>query len=367
MNPIILTDEKLLTEINDVGKEFRLPGTAVSYEIISNGIINSTYKVNYIYDKIKKSYIFQKINIFVFKNPDKIMHNIDLVTSHIRAKKSDKVTLHFHHTNDGKNYVVDNGNFWRVMNYVDSITYNICEDFEIIRKAGEAFGEFQMQLSDFDGSVLYETIPDFHNTVKRLDTLFLHIQSDEYSRIASAFEEIEYIKSIREKASELSDKYNNGFFPVRVTHNDTKLNNVLFNKDTKEPMLVIDLDTVMPGMAMYDFADAVRFICNTSEEDEKDLNKVRFDKDKFKAFSEGFLSKVKKHWSKEEIDSLVLAAFSITIELASRFLDDYLTGDKYFKTSYEGHNLVRARCQLKLAQSIMEQYEELNETILNIL
>jgi len=166
MNPIILTDEKLLTEINDVGKEFRLPGTAVSYEIISNGIINSTYKVNYIYDKIKKSYIFQKINIFVFKNPDKIMHNIDLVTSHIRAKKSDKVTLHFHHTNDGKNYVVDNGNFWRVMNYVDSITYNICEDFEIIRKAGEAFGEFQMQLSDFDGSVLYETIPDFHNTEK---------------------------------------------------------------------------------------------------------------------------------------------------------------------------------------------------------
>lgn len=368
MDSKILIDKNLLDEINVVGKKFRLPGVAVSYEIISNGIINSTYKANYVDKNNKsKSYIFQKINIFVFKKPDEIMHNIDLVTSHIRAKNSKKITLHFHHTADGKNYVVEEKNFWRVMNYVDSETYNVCEDLNVIRKAGEAFGGFQMQLSDFDGSLLYETIPDFHNTDKRMETLFIHIDEDEYNRVNDVIKEIEYIKSIKEKATELSKRYNDGLLPVRVTHNDTKLNNVLFDKETKEPLIVIDLDTVMPGIAMYDFGDAVRFICNTSVEDEADLSKVKFDKEKFMAFSEGFLSKIKNSWTEEELSSLVLASFAITIELAVRFLDDYLTGDKYFKTNYDGHNLVRTRCQLKLAQSIMEQYEELNEILSRII
>ena len=169
----------------------------------------------------------------------------------------------------------------------------------------------------------------------------------------------EYIASVKEKAIELSDKFYSGKLPVRVTHNDTKSNNVLFDKVTKLPLIVIDLDTVMPGMSMYDFGDAARFIANTSVEDEENLDKVSFNIEAFKALAEGYIGELIGHVTDEEILSLPLATFSITIELASRFLDDYITGDLYFKTLYPKHNLVRARCQLKLAQSIMEQYNEL--------
>jgi len=357
----------LLEAIRKVGKSFRLPGEVVSYGTIKDGIINTTYKVNYKNEDMEKSYIFQKINTYVFKKPDEIMENIDLVTSHIREKNSDKITLHYHHTEDGKNYVNCTDGFWRVMNCVDSVTYNTCENETIIRKVGEAFGEFQMNLSDFDGSKLFETIVDFHNTSKRLENLFAHIKEDSVGRVWEMSGEIEYIKSIRDKAAELSEKYNRGELPVRVTHNDTKCNNVLFSKDTDEPLVVIDLDTVMPGMAMYDFADAVRFICSTAAEDEPDLSKVNLDTKKFKAFAVGFLSKVKDVWTKEEINSLVLATFAITVELAVRFLDDYITGDKYFKINYEDHNAVRTRCQLKLAKCIMEKYDELSGIINDVL
>ncbi len=357
----------LLQTIRDIGKSFRLPGEVVSYGTIKDGIINATYRVNYKNENEEKSYIFQKINTYVFKNPEEIMKNIDLVTSHIRAKNPGKITLHYHHAEDGKNYVNCDDGFWRVMNCVESVTYNTCESENIIRKVGEAFGEFQMNLSDFDGSNLYETIVDFHNTSKRLDTLFSHIDEDPVGRVWEMSREIEYIKSIRDKAAELSEKYNSGKLPVRVTHNDTKCNNVLFSKENDEPLVVIDLDTVMPGMAMYDFADAVRFICSTASEDEPDLSKVSIDTKKFKAFAIGFLSKIKEVWTKEEIDSLVLATFAITIELAVRFLDDYITGDKYFKINYEDHNAVRTRCQIKLAKSIMEKYDELSSIIDSVL
>ncbi|MDO4617991.1 MAG: aminoglycoside phosphotransferase family protein [Clostridia bacterium] len=357
----------LLSTLGAVGKSFRLPGEAVSYSAVSNGIINATYKVNYKNEKGNKSYIFQKINTYVFKNPEEIMSNIDLVTEHIRGKNPDKVNLHFHHTLDGKNYVDDEDGFWRVMNNVESVTYNTCDDENTIRRVGEAFGDFQMSLSDFDGTKLYETIPNFHNTTKRIETLFSNIEKGIPERVSEMAGEIEYIRSIKDKATALSDKYNSGLFPVRVTHNDTKCNNVLFDKYTGEPLVVIDLDTVMPGMAMYDFADAVRFICNTAREDEPDLSKVSLDKDKFKAFSMGFLRKIKEGWTEEEINSLVLASFAITIELAVRFLDDYITGDKYFKTQYEGHNAVRTRCQITLAKSIMEQYDELTGIIQDVL
>ena len=352
----------LYNTLNKMGKEFRLKGSFYAYDAIQTGNINSTYKVTFKEESGKlKSYIFQKINSVVFKKPEEIMENIDRVTSHIRNKYPDELCLHFHHTEEGKNYTYDeDGSFWRVMNYVDSITFDSCDNLAIISATGEAFGCFLLKLSDFDGSVLHETIPDFHNTRKRLDTLFDDIAKDEYGRTDECTEEIEYISSVRYKAGKLSDKYNNGDFPIRVTHNDTKSNNVLFDKITKRPLVVIDLDTVMPGMAMYDFADAVRFICNTSVEDEPDIRRVYFDTSKFRAFCKGFLGAVKNFLTKEEIDSLVLATFSITIELASRFLDDYITGDKYFKVNYPGHNLVRTRCQLQLAKDIMRKYDELS-------
>jgi len=341
-----------------IGKLFRLSGEIVSYSVIKNGNINTTYKVDY--KDPEKSYVFQKINTFVFKNPIEIMANIDRVTTHIRSKCNNKITLHFHHTDNGENYVYDEDrNFWRVMNYIESVTFDICSDPDIIRNIGKAFGEFQMQLADFDGSLLHETIPEFHNTKKRLDNFFEHVKEDPVKRVSVVREEINYIEAVREKACELCQKFNAGEFPVRVTHNDTKSNNVLFDANGMIPLVVIDLDTVMPGMSMYDFGDAVRSIANTSLEDESDLSKVSFNTDKFKRFCEGYIGQVKNVLTENEIDNLVLGAFSITIELASRFLDDYITGDKYFKINYSEHNLDRGRCQLHLAKDIMSKYDEL--------
>ena len=336
-----------------IGDMFRLPGVVDRIDVVKRGNINSTYCVTYDNDGQKKCYMFQRMNTFVFKDPVLIMENIDHVTSHIITSYPGSPALHFHHTDDGENFIFDeDGSFWRVMNAVDSVTFDTCDDLEIIKNTGEAFGRFQMQLADFDASLLHETIPDFHNTKKRLDTLFEHVEEDPCQRAALVADEIAYIASVRERAGELSERYAAGEFPLRVTHNDTKANNVLFDPETKKPLVVIDLDTVMPGMAMYDFGDAVRFIANTAEEDEPDVTKVSFDTAKFRAFCEGYVSQVWDALTPAEIDALVPACFAITIELASRFLDDYLTGDKYFKVTYPEHNVVRTRCQLALAKDI---------------
>lgn len=351
-----------------IGKKFRLPGELYAYSTITNGNINSTYKVTYSMDGGLKSYLFQRVNTHVFQNPVEIMENIERVTTYIREKYPEQITLHFHHTVDGANYYIqDEDSFWRVINYVDSITLNASDDLRVIEATGKAFGRFQTQLSDFDGSLLHETIPDFHNTKKRLDTLFTHIAEDPCSRVHEVQDEIAYLASVREKAAELSVRFADGEIPRRVTHNDTKANNVLFDRDTKEPIVVIDLDTVMPGMSMYDFGDAVRFIANTAAEDEPDTNRVFFDTGKFRAFAKGFLWETKASLTEVEINNLVRASFSITIELASRFLDDYLTGDQYFRCTYPKHNLVRARCQLQLAKDIERKQRELDWIIRDIL
>lgn len=349
--------------IRKIGEAFRLPGTLDSTEALTNGNINLTCRANYRQaDGSLRAYVFQRINTAVFSKPVEIMQNIDLVTTHI--ERAQGRTLHFHHTAEGKNYVLDGeGNLWRVMDWVDSVTFNTCDDLGIIEATGRAFGNFQNQLADFDGAQLFETIPDFHNTKKRLDTLFSHIAEDPCGRAASVQDEIAWIASVRELAGELSVRYANGEFPVRVTHNDTKSNNVLFDPETKQPVVVIDLDTVMPGMAMYDFGDAVRFIANTAAEDEPDLSKVSFDTEKFRAFCRGFIGAVRSSLTQPELDGMVLAAFSVTVELASRFLDDYLTGDTYFKINYPEHNLVRTRCQIALAKDILRQRDALEQIV----
>ena len=348
-----------------VGRAFRLAGEFHSYESIKKGNINSTYKVTYLRDGgWLKSYIFQKINTNVFREPEGIMENIDRVTEHIRRACPEEITIHFHHTEKGKNFIYDeDGGFWRVMNYVDSDNYDTCDDPAIIRSTAEAFGHFQNQLADLDGSLLHETIPDFHNTKKRLDKLFQDIEENALGRNQDALEEITWLSSVREEVSRLSDLYNQGLFPVRVTHNDTKCNNVLFDRTTGRPILVVDLDTVMPGMSVYDFGDAVRFICNTAREDEPDVQKVSFDLSKFRMFCQGYLGAVKKSLMPIERKNLVSGSFSITVELAGRFLDDYLTGDTYFKVDYPGHNLVRTRCQLALARDIQNKKEEMEQII----
>ncbi len=352
-----------------VGQKFRLAGEIYSYEAITMGNINATFKVTYVReDGSLKSYLFQRVNTHVFKSPVAIMENIDRVTSYIRENYPSQVSLHFHHTDEGLNYYLyDARSFWRVVNYVESVTFNASEDLSVIEATGKAFGHFQMQLAGFDGSLLHETIPDFHNTKKRLDTLFKHAAEDPCGRVRQVKAELAYIEENRELAAELSVLFAEGKLPKRVTHNDTKCNNVLFDRVTKEPLVVIDLDTIMPGMSMYDFADAVRFIANTAVEDEADVSRVFFDTAKFRAFATGFIGETGHALQPIELKSLVKATYAITIELAARFLDDYITGDKYFKCVYPKHNLVRTRCQLQLAKDIFRKWDELEWIIRDVI
>ena len=358
--------EMQISDFQLIGEKFRLPGKIERFEVISGGNINKTYRVIYLMDGgWEKSYLFQKINTYVFKRPEDVMENIDGVTTHIYKKRGGVNALHFHHTADGKNYYVEPENecFWRVRNYFDSVTFDVCDDTEVLYLAGVAFGMFQKDLRDFDASRLHDTIKDFHNTEKRLDTLFSHAEEDPCGRVCEVGEELAYIASVREKAGTLSRMLAAGELPLRVTHNDTKINNVLFHPETHRPLTVIDLDTVMPGLVASDYGDAVRFSSNTSAEDEPDVSKVALDLNKFTAFSEGFIPCLKDSLTQIELDTLALGVFCITVELASRFLDDYITGDKYFKVVYDGHNLVRTRAQLTLAKDIDRKLPQMEQII----
>jgi len=352
--------------LTGIGRHFGLSGTFSGYTPVKNGNINQTYRVTYHTDSGEQSYIFQKVNTHVFRNPEEIMENIGRVTAHIRQKCPDRPTLFFHTAGDGTNFVREDGGFWRVMDYLDSVVFDSCDSPTVIRAAGEAFGEFQRQLADFDGSLLHETIPEFHNTRRRLDTLFTDARRDPAGRRAEVLTELCRFRTYYKEASSLTDRYRRGEFPSRVTHNDTKANNVLFDRETLRPLAVIDLDTVMPGMAMYDFGDAVRFLASTAAEDEPDTEKVALDVGKFTAFAEGFIGEVKDSLTPAEIDGMVQGAFSVTVELAARFLDDYLTGDHYFRTDYPAHNLVRTRCQLRLAEDILEKTDRLQRIVKEI-
>lgn len=354
---------------------FGLPGTFEKYEIIVMGNINNTYKVTYRHpDGFLKSYIVQKVNMYVFKKPKQIMNNIDLITTHIKNKNfalgitDTRRFMHFYHThnsNKRRNYYVDdNHGFWRISKYIESSeTYNVCDDLYVLEEAGRAFGKFQHALSDFNAQKLYETIPNFHNTKKRLSDFFVHVNEDSCDRVESVSAEIDYIAQLRDRVCQLTDMLEAGELPLRVTHNDTKINNVLFDMDNKDALVVIDLDTVMPGLVAHDFGDAVRFAANTAAEDEADLSKVSFDLEKYEAFAKGFIPEVKESLTEKEVKTLALGALTMTVELAERFLDDYITGDNYFKIKYPGHNIVRTKCQIALAKDIESKFERMQSIV----
>ncbi|MCI6434404.1 MAG: aminoglycoside phosphotransferase family protein [Clostridiales bacterium] len=353
-------DEKL----KEVCTAFRLPGTYLGYESIQVGIVNRTYKVNFRLDDGKeKSFLVQNVNTYAFRNPIGLMNNIDLVTEHIRAKCPQKLSLHFHHTADRKTYLVDGSNFWRVMNYVPSATYSATKDPVILRNAGKAFGEFQNQLADFDIRLLVETIPGFHDTRRRYESLDEAIARDAVGRVEETQVEIGYLQSIRDLACTLTDLGREGRLPLRVTHNDTKINNVLFDEKTNEALVVIDLDTVMPGLMGHDFGDAIRFAANFVAEDCPDYDRVGIDLEVYRAFAQGFLEKTRDTMTSEERTTLATSCISLTAELAVRFLDDYLRGDLYFTTQYPEHNLVRTRNQIALCRDMVAHLDEMNEIV----
>lgn len=346
-------------------REFRIEGEFLGAVQIKNGNINQTYKVTFLLPEgHEKSFLMQRVNTFAFRQPEQLMDNADHVTEHIRAKHPGQVALHYHHTHARKTYAYDEqGGFWRLSNYIPSTTYNQSSDLDVLREAGAAFGAFQRDLADFPADQLYYTIPDFHNTPKRLQSLFDHAQEDPVGRVAQVREELDYIARVREKAERLHRLWEQGELPVRVTHNDTKINNVLFDEQGQRAMAIIDLDTVMPGLVGHDFGDGIRFCTNVVEEDCPNSEKACCDLDRFRAFTQGFLAQIGDTLTATERDTLALSVFTLTVELAARFLDDYIVGDPYFRVDYPEHNLVRTRCQLALAKDIENKLEQMQEII----
>lgn len=336
-----------------------------------NGHINSTFMAK----KDSEPYIIQLINTNVFKNPVDMMSNICKVTDHIKEKvirqggNPDREVMSVLKTDDGKLfYTTKNNETYRAYKYIkDSITIDGNASAEEFYQAGFGFGRFQNYLADFPADELVEIIEKFHDTPSRLEHLKQTIKEDKCKRLSSCEDVVEYISKYESEASVVTDGIKSSDIPLRVTHNDTKLNNILFDKETRKALCVIDLDTVMPGSLLYDFGDAIRYGASTAAEDEKDLDKVLVDLRLFEAFTGGFVSQLKNSITKTEAELLAFSSKLMTYELVIRFLDDYLSGDVYFKTKYPEHNLIRAKNQMKICQDIDLKMNSMNKIVKDIL
>lgn len=348
-------------ELSEILSKFRVETDIKSY---GNGHINDTYLC-----ESTPRYILQRINTTVFKKPEDVMENIFNVTGHIRkkilaeGKDPDRETLTVIQTHDGKSFYRDkDGSCFRMYKFIEnSVSYDTVENPRQLYWAGRAFGGFQRMLSDFPAEKLHETIIDFHNTPERVRQLEEAVKNNAAGRAESVKAEIYRAREYAKYAPIITDAMAKGQVPLRVTHNDTKLNNVLFDDMTGEDVCVIDLDTVMPGSALYDFGDALRFGASSGEEDETDLDKIYFDLEKYEEFAKGFLEKTSSCLTDKEKELLPISALILTYECGIRFLADYLNGDTYFKIHCEGHNLDRARNQFKLVSDIEKKLDKMKE------
>lgn len=347
-------------KLHQVLKQFNINTEMSSY---GNGYINDTY--------IAKPYILQRINSNVFKNPEGLMENIAAITEHLRKKillsggNPDRETLTIIKTKDGEKYYKTNENdYFRVYKFIDNaVTYDEVEDPMQFYYGAKAFGKFQNMLSDFPVDKLYDTIPNFHNTATRFEDLLKAIEDNKCGRLEEVGKEIEFVKKRRRDVSIILDAMKDGSIPLRVTHNDTKLNNVMIDIDTGEGVCVIDLDTVMPGSLLYDYGDALRYGASSGSEDETDLSKIWFDMNLFKYFTKGYFHEVLPILVPKEIELMAFSVKLMTFECGIRFLTDYLNGDIYFKIHKEKHNLHRARTQFKLVSDIEGKMDIMNKII----
>lgn len=337
------------------------------------GHINETYAV-YMPDANGNDvplFVLQRININVFKNPDQVMDNIFGVTEYLRniirqeGGDLDRESLSYIKTKSGDTYFEDDqGQPWRCLHYVpNSVCYQQVERPEQFYQSALSFGHFLKQLGNYPADSLYETIPQFHDTAKRFRDFDDAQRKDVKNRAKLCCSEIEFVLSRKDDCSVLMKQLEDGVLPLRVTHNDTKLNNILFDKDTDKGLCIIDLDTIMPGLACNDFGDSIRFGASTAEEDEKDLDKVHFDIKLYEIYVKGYLEMAKDVLTSAEINSLPWGARLMTLECGMRFLADFLQGDVYFKTAYPEHNLVRARTQFRLVKEMEEQFDKMNEIL----
>ena len=355
-------------------KQFDIPGKLIDLEQKTNGIINKTYVATYENDKRQEKYLIQQINDNVFKNPYELMNNIEGVTSFIKTKMKsihdDKhKTLDVIKTVDNQNLLIckneeGKNEYYRAYSFIDnSICFDTSEDEEVVRNAGKGFGNFQKMLDSYSIDNLAETIKDFHNTKKRYSNFEQSVKKDKVGRAKLVEREIAFIEKRKDLSSLIVDKLESGEIPTRVTHNDTKVNNVMMNSKTKDFLAVIDLDTVMPGSGLYDYGDGIRSASSNASEDETNLSKVFIKNSMFEAYTDGYLSELAPYMKEEEVKLMGKSIEIMTFELAMRFLDDYLNGDTYFKCNFENHNLVRARNQMKLVEDIESKMDYIENYI----
>lgn len=358
--------------LNEVLFKYDFKGEILKVCPYGNGHINGTYcVVVHGENEVNTKYILQRINSKVFNRPKELMENIERVTDYmkeiIKSRNGDvlRETLNILKTKSGENYFSDSkGEVWRCFYFVkDTFCLEKVENSKQFYETGRSFGKFVRDLNDFPIDILHETIPKFHDTVKRINDLKKAIDENKVGRVHLVEKEINFLLKRENDCSYLVDKINKGILPMRVTHNDTKLNNILLDKESGKGICIIDLDTVMPGIAAYDFGDAIRFGATTALEDEKDTSKMHFDMELFKEYSRGYLSVAASVLSKEEIKALPWGARIMTLESAIRFLTDFINGDVYFKVHRESQNLDRARTQIKLIYEIEENWNEIVFTI----
>jgi hypothetical protein len=349
---------------------FNAEGTFSKGEPYGSGHIHDTFRIETA-EKDKDDYILQKLNNKIFTNIPELQHNIERVTVHLRKKISaipgsdiKRECLRLIPASDDKSWIVDKaGNYWRMYIFISNHhSYNIVDSPDKAFEGGKAIGRFQAMLADLPGEPLHETIPCFHNIEKRLETFYSVVKKDPVGRVKIVGNEIDAVLKREDAMKNILRLGKEGKIPVRITHNDTKFNNILFNENDKA-LCIIDIDTVMPGYVHYDFGDAIRTATNMASEDEKDLSLIKMNIDLFRAYSEGYLSETSGTLNDIEKEYLAFAPLLITYTQAVRFLTDYLDGDNYYKIHHEHHNLQRTRAQLRLVESMEEQYEEMRRII----
>ncbi len=353
-------------EIKEILKKFKIVESVENY---GNGHINDTYLV-----KSTPNYILQRINTSIFKKPNEVMDNIEAVTKHLSKKiKAEggnpyRETLTVLPTIEGENFLRDGDDCYRVYRFIeDTVCYEQADTDEILYNAAFAYGKFLNMLSDFPAKQLNETIVDFHNTPVRVKNFEQAISDNISGRLDDVKAEVEFARAREKEANLVVDLIASGEIPLKVTHNDTKLNNILFDVKTSKGLCVIDLDTVMPGSVLYDYGDALRFGGSTAAEDETDLSKVEFSLDKFKAYTKGFLDAAKDSLNEKEIELLPFSIKLMSYECGIRFLSDHLNGDTYFKIHRENHNLDRCRTQFKLVADIEKKYDTMMKIVKELL
>lgn len=359
-------------DIQQISELFSINGSFVSAKPLGNGNVNETILVSYIQGcDLVKRYVFQRINHNVFTRPRELMDNYVRVSRHIR-KKFDQDTsdnayrsLDVVLTKSGETCcLLENGEYWRAYRYLENTrTYDVVENVDQAYEAAKTFAEFLKLIRDLPGERLHETIPNFHNTSKRIEVLEEAVKNDSYNRLKDVKQEVKFVLDRKKEAGTLLRLLSEGKLTERITHNDTKLNNVLLDDKTGVGVCVIDLDTVMPGLIQYDFGDMVRSGAASADENESDLSKVYMRFDMYSAILHGFLEKSNGFLTPLDKELLPLSAKIITLEIGVRFLTDYLLGDEYFKIRYPNENLDRARMQLKLVASMEEQFENMQNEL----